>query len=65
MVSTVNKAPRANINKTVIMTTAASRVIKTSITMINIMTKGAPKAGMGKTAMGLFHPRYRLEPLLI
>lgn len=48
-------ASRASINKTAIMTIAASRVIKTSITTINIMTREAPKADMARTATGWFH----------
>ena len=45
---------RAIINKTAIMMIVASKVIKTSITTINIMTREVPKADMAKTAMGTF-----------
>lgn len=53
-------ASRATINRTAIMTIAASRVTRTSITTINIMTREEPKADMLRMAMGLFHPHCSL-----
>lgn len=54
----ITMASTASINKTATMTIVGSRVTKTNITTISIMTKVVPQAAMARTAMGEFHPEH-------